>query len=344
MNKKVLVFIVASIFVVTGVAVYFIVQKDDSAKVNNILSEKNIEKSQVTNKKCGDGVCDLAEKNNQNLCPRDCTLVNDQKVIRDLKYSSVDSEAVKLDLYFPAETCTGKHPLIIKIHGGAFKEGDKYPVVTKFLTDACYVVASLNYRMSGEAVFSAGNQDVKSAVRWLRDNADKYNLDSENFGAMGGSAGGYYVSFLGTTGDTKDFDAGDNLEYSSAVQAVVDEFGLVDFSTLTNDRIDAGLPSNSANSVESKYIGCDIALSSCTNAVKASPVNYISKGDPPFLILHGTKDKTIPIKQSQDFHDKLQVANVPVTFITLPNAGHGGDEFNRYESQIVDFFDKYLKN
>lgn len=342
MNKKLLILAILSSIIV-GIGSYLVLRKNDSAKINKVSSERNIEKSQVANKKCGDGVCDLAEKNNPNLCPRDCASVSDQKVIHDLKYSSVDSEAVKLDLYFPAETCTGKHPLIIKIHGGAFKGGDKYPTVTKFLTDACYVVASLNYRMSGEAVFPAGNQDVKSAVRWLRANADKYDLDSENFGAMGGSAGGYFASFLGTTGDTKDFDIGDNLEYSSSVQAIVDEFGLVNFSTLTEDRIGAGFPVDSTNSVESKYIGCDINSSICANAVVASPASYISKEDSPFLILHGAKDKTIPIKQSQDFHVKLQTANISSTFITLPNAGHGDPEFNKYEPKIVEFFDKYLK-
>lgn len=352
MNKKVLIAIIVALVFIFGVGVYFVLQKvyiieRKSIPDKTISTGQDIEKPLVANKtakgRCGDGVCNSVEENNPNLCPKDCAPENNQEVISDLKYSSVDSEAVKLDLYFPVKTCTGKYPLVIKIHGGAFKEGDKYPAITKFLTDACYAVASLNYRLSGEATFPAGNQDVKSAVRWLRANADKYNLDSENFGVMGGSAGGYYASFLGTTGDTKDFDIGDNLQYSSAVQAVVDEFGPVDVAALAKDRADAGLPSDSVNSVETKYIGCDIGSSNCKNAIESSPINYISKNDPPFLILHGAKDKTIPIKQSQDFYEKLKAMAVTVTFVELPNAGHGGEEFDAYKPQIVEFFDKYLK-
>lgn len=315
--------------------------------------------------KCGDGVCGSIEKNNSNLCPQDCEVdnknqslnqqqSNDQTVdqqtdqqaakdstfIKDLKYSNVNSNAVKLDLYLPGKDCSGKYPVIISIHGGAFRGGDKIPVRTDYLTNECYAVASVNYRLSGEALFPAGNQDIKSAVRWLRANASKYNLDAEHFGAIGGSAGGYFSSFLGVTGDTKDFDAGDNLGYSSAVQAVVDEFGPVDFSTLAQDRIDDKL---AADSAESNYVGCDISSAACENATKASPVNYVSKGDAPFFILHGEKDKTIPIDQSRDFYQKLQNAGVSASFITIPNAGHGGPEFNNYESQIVEFFDEYLK-
>lgn len=330
MNKKILTsLITALIFIIAGIAIFFVLQKpippDDQGRG-----------------RCGDGVCGEKEKANPRLCPEDCE-ENNSKGIFDLKYSSIDSDAVKLDLYFPEKNCNGKLPLIIRIHGGAFKAGDKYPVETSFLTDNCYAVASLNYRLSGEAIFPAGNQDVKSAVRWLRANAEKYNLDPENFGAMGSSAGGYYSSFLGTTGDIKDiknFNVGDNLEYSSAVQAVVNQYGIADFSNLAQDRIDSGLAPNRA---ESNYLGCDMSSDDCTNAIKASPINYVSEEDPPFLILHGEEDVTIPIKQSQDFYEKLQDVGVASEFISIPDVGHGGREFNNYKSQILSFFEQYLK-
>ena len=325
MNKKYLIILSIIVFVILATGIFYIL--------------KPSEPNSLQIGKCGDGVCDEVELKNLNLCPEDC-LANNSTSIFDLKYSSIDSDAVKLDLYFPEKTCTGKLPLVIMIHGGAFKQGDKKPMATSFLTDNCYAVASLNYRLSGEAIFPAGNQDVKAAVRWLRANAEKYNLDSDNFGAMGGSAGGYYSSFLGTTGDIKDFDIGDNLEYSSVVQAVVDQFGPVDFSTLAQDRIDAKSPTNPA---ETDFLGCDVNSADCTNIITASPINYVSEQDPPFFILHGAKDNTIPIKQSQDFYKKLQEMKVPVTFITLPNAGHGGAEFRDYLPQIIKFFDKYLK-
>lgn len=325
-NKILISVIIVLIFVVAGIGIFFILQKP-TLPVDQVKG------------RCGDGICGEKEKANPRLCPEDCE-ENNSTGIFDLKYSSIDSDAVKLDLYFPEKTCNGKLPLVIMIHGGAFKSGDKYPAMTSFLTDNCYAVASVNYRLSGEAIFPAGNQDVKSAVRWLRANAEKYNLDSEHFGAMGGSAGGYYSSFLGTTGGIRGFDVGDNLEYSSAVQAVIDQFGPVDFSTLAQDREDAG---SSGSRVESVYLGCNISSTNCTNAVKASPINYVSKEDPPFFILHGEEDTQIPIKQSQDFYEKLQDVGVTSEFTNLPNAGHGDREFNNYRPQMLSFFDKYLK-
>lgn len=327
MNKKILILVITVLFfIVAGIIIFFVFQK--SIPLNDQVRDR-----------CGDGICGPVEKNNPKLCPEDCS-ENSSRDIFDLKYSSVNSEAVKLDLYFPEKTCTGKLPLVIVIHGGAFKAGDKYPVSTSFLTDNCYAVASVNYRLSDEAVFPAANIDVKSAVRWLRANAEKYNLDPEHFGAMGQSAGGYFSSFLGTTGDIKDFDIGDNLEYSSAVQAVINKYGIANFSTLAQDRVSAGVPSSL---VESNYLGCDISSEGCINAIKASPVSYVSKEDPPFFILHGEKDALIPIKQSQDFYKKLEDMGVVAFFISLPDAGHGDRKFNNYRPQILVFFNRHLK-
>jgi acetyl esterase/lipase len=331
LNKKIIISAMIVLVFIIIISIFVFV-------IFSIFQEPKINTRKPINK-CGDGVCDIKEKNDPNICPEDCQK-SDSKNIFDLKYSSVNSEATKLDLYFPEKNCVGKLPLIIVIHGGAFKSGDKYPVDVSFLTDSCYAVASLNYRLSNEAIFPAGNIDVKSAVRWLRANADKYNLDSDNFGSMGRSAGGYYSSFLGTTRDIEDFEVGDNLEYSSEIQAVVSQYGIADFSTLTQDRKDAGAPKSI---VESKYLGCDISLKDCKNATKASPINYISQKDPPFLILHGEKDSQIPIKQSENFEKALKKKNVSVKFITVPNAGHGGREFINYKSQILSFFNKHLK-
>jgi len=299
--------------------------------------------TQKPEKLCGDGICDEKEKADQNLCPTDCKSINktvsQSGVLKDLPYASVSS-AQKLDLYLP-KNVSGKIPVIIQIHGGGFEAGDKSPALysNEFLQNG-YAVAAINYRLSKEVKYPAANQDVKSAVRWLRANADKYNLDSNKFGAIGGSAGGYFVSFLGTTGDTKDFDVGDNLNYSSSVQAVIDQFGPVNFSTIGKDRAEIG----SSEDVENGYLGCLTTSSDCAKlAAKASPVNYISKNDAAFFIIHGEKDDQIPIKQSNEFYSLLKNAGVPVEITRLPNAGHGGAEFNDYVDEYITFFDKYLK-
>jgi len=291
---------------------------------------------------CGDGICQVLESSGKIPCPKDCGTSQETSglsTIKDISYGS-DSSSQKLDLYLP-KNVSGKIPVIIEIHGGAFKAGDKYPSSHAIaFTKRGYAVAAINYRLSGEAVFPAAAYDIKSAVRWLRANADKYNLDAENFGAIGGSAGGHFSAFLGTTGDTQDFDVGDNLQYSSAVKAVIDQFGPVNFQTLAQDRIDAGL---NASYVESAYAGCDISSSSCENAIKASPVRYISGDDAAFFILHGENDNLIPSKQSKDFYDMLQSAGVESRFILVPGAGHGGPQFSDYSDDYLNFFDKYLK-
>lgn len=282
--------------------------------------------------KCGDGVCDPIEKAHPDACPDDCHNYG-HTLIQNLSYGS-ESSSQKLDLYLPKNS-TGKIPLIIEIHGGGFVSGDKYPSPhAYFLVPNGYAVAALNYRLAKEAIFPAGVEDVKSAVRWLRANADKYNFDINNFGVIGGSAGGYYSSILGVTGGVRDFDVGTNLGYSSSVRAAVDEYGISNFSSLASE----------TNNSRAGWLGCsDVFSASCVNAAKASPVTYIDSNDSPFLILHGENDDQIPIEQSKEFYAALQKAGVPSDLILVPNAGHGGPEFYNYNTQIVDFFNKYLK-
>ncbi|MEI7482770.1 MAG: alpha/beta hydrolase [Elusimicrobiota bacterium] len=293
---------------------------------------------------CGDKVCDSMEKANINLCPADCGFSTKPaiqfSVLKDLIYAS-DSSAQKLDLYLPRNT-SGETSLIIEIHGGGFEAGDKNPsMYAEAFVQNGYAVAAINYRLSKEAKFPAANQDVKSAVRWLRANADKYHINGDKIGVIGGSAGGYFASFLGTTGDIRDFDVGNNLNYSSAVQAVVDQFGPVNFFTIGRNRAEIG----SSEDVENSYLGCLATHPDCVKAmIKASPTNYVSKNDAPFFIIHGEKDDQIPIKQSDEFYSLLKNAGVPVKITRLPNAGHGGLEFNNYFNDYLAFFDSFLKD
>ncbi|MEK6886047.1 MAG: alpha/beta hydrolase [Nanoarchaeota archaeon] len=322
---------------IAGAVGYYLLNKND------VVLQNQTDGGPVNEKPyCGDGICQTLESSGRIPCSKDCGTSGDspdKNFIKDIAYGS-DSSAQKLDLYLP-KGVSGKIPVIIEIHGGGFSAGDKYPSTrAEFFNTKGYAVAAINYRLSGEAIFPAAAYDVKSAVRWLRANADKYNLDAANFGAIGGSAGGYFSAFLGTTGDIKDFDVGDNLEYSSVVQAVVDQFGPVNFSSLAQDRVDKGYdPSR----VETTYLGCNITLSSCENRFTASPINYVSSNDASFSIIHGAIDDQIPIKQSQDFYNALQSAGVDSQFTTVPNAGHGGPQYNSYNNEYLDFFDKYLK-
>jgi acetyl esterase/lipase len=153
------------------------------------------------------------------------------KADRDIAYGK--HERQKLDVFVPKGD--GPFPLVIWVHGGAWEGGSKEGGPTAGLLPLGYAVASVNYRLSKHAVFPAQIHDVKSAVRFLRANAKKYNLDPERFGAAGASAGGHLVALLGTSGDVKDLDGdGDNKEVSSRVKCVLDYFGPTDLAWLGN--------------------------------------------------------------------------------------------------------------
>jgi acetyl esterase/lipase len=189
------------------------------------------------------------------------------------------------------------------------------------------------------ATFPAQIEDVKAAVRFLRANAKKYNLDPERFGAWGGSAGGHLVALLGTSADARDLEGdGPNKDVSSRVQAVCDFFGPTDLVKVAGN-------STNANGPISKLLG-GLASEKKELAEKANPIAYISKKSPPFLIVHGDKDTTVPVNQGELLHEALQKAGVESTLIVLPGAGHGGPAFSAEDTvkKIDAFFDKHLKS
>ena len=272
----------------------------------------------------------------------------------DVAYATL-SQAQKLDLYLP-DRSSERNPLVVYIHGGAFKEGDKRGHARLFrkVLAAGYAVASLNYRMSGEARFPALVQDVKAAVRFLRANADRYRIDPERFAAWGPSAGGYLVAMLGVTGDVTDFDAPalGNAGVSSRVQAVVDWFGPTDFGVM--DAQAAANPAcgadaqyhDAADSPESLLLGAPVQ--DVPELVRAAnPITYISASAPPFLIQHGTVDCVVPTQQSVILFEALVpvLGEGRVTLTLLENAGHGGQAFESKANmeRMFAFLDRHLK-
>jgi acetyl esterase/lipase len=254
---------------------------------------------------------------------------------RDLAYVEKGHQRQKLDLFLPkAKKPT---PLVIWIHGGAWLQGSKERSPALYLTEAGFAVASINYRLSQHEIFPAQIEDCKAAVRWLRANAEKYNLDADHFGAWGSSAGGHLVALLGTSGGEKDLEGkGGNEKHSSTVQCVVDFFGPTDFEKM-------GGSHDKADSPESKLLGGGVQ-SKKEIAKQANPITYVDKDDPPFLILHGERDTTVPFNQSELLSEALKKAKVDVEFVPVPRAGHGGPEFNNKDKQkqVKEFFEKYL--
>ena len=259
---------------------------------------------------------------------------------RGMPYVIRGHERQKLDLYIPSSK--EKLPLIIWIHGGAWMEGSKDSgVPLEYLSDG-YAVASINYRLSRHAIFPAQIEDCKAAVRRLRALADKLNLDPDRFGVWGPSAGGHLAAMLGTTGDVNEFDVGMDLEFSSRVQAVVDYFGPTDFLQMDDHRLPDGQVHNDPNSPESLLVGGDIRENK-DKVAKANPITYVTKDDPPFLIVHGDKDPFVPHHQSELLEAALKKTGVPVTFYTVKGAGHGGFRDPNVPELTKKFFDDHLK-
>lgn len=196
----------------------------------------------------------------------------------DLSYVNDGNNAHKLDLYVP-NGAASPVPLIVFIHGGGWQSGDKqlgpnsYPL--RYARSG-YAVASINYRLSDEAIFPAQIYDTKAAIRWLRANAAQYNLDATRIGAWGPSAGGHLASLLGTSNDVTDLEGtlGGNTQHSSRVQAVVDWYGPIDFLRQTALLTQNGCPNpnhDSSDSPESRLMGC--AIQTCPDAVRrANPM------------------------------------------------------------------------
>lgn len=262
------------------------------------------------------------------------------QVDRDVAYVTNGHPRQKLDLYIP--DVDGPLPLVIWVHGGAFRMGDKAESAPTELLDTGYAVASVNYRLSQHAIFPAQIEDVKAAVRWLRANAAGYGLDPDRFGAWGPSAGGHLVAMLGTTGHLDTFDVGENLDYSSRVQAVVDYFGPTDFLQMDAHRPPKGMAHDAPDSPESELIGGAIQEHP-ERVARANPISYVAADAPPFLIVHGDKDPLVPYHQSVLLHAALANAGVPVTFYTVEGGGHGQFNDPKVAELTMAFLEHHLR-
>ena len=270
----------------------------------------------------------------------------------DLAYAS-GSATQKLDVYLPDEG-DGPFPVIFHIHGGAFAVGDKADIqVEPWLAglQQGFAIASVNYRMSGEALFPAAVLDLKAAVRWLRANASTYKLDASRLAACGGSAGGHLSLMLGLTDnrpELEDLSMG-HAEMSSQVQAVVDWFGPTDFLQMDAQLAAAGLgpcDHNEPDSPESKYLGTVITQIPDLVA-QSNPLTYIHDGLPPMLVQHGDRDHLVPCGQSEILCQAIweRVSDAQVTFEILAGADHADPLFNTPENmaRVFRFLSTHLK-
>ncbi len=272
----------------------------------------------------------------------------------DVAYATA-SQAQKLDIYLPQEG-NGPFPVIVSIHGGAFKGGDKVDGQVTPMLDGLkrgYAVVSINYRLSGEAIFPAQIYDVKAAIRWIRANAKQYKFNPDQIAAWGGSAGGNLAALVGTSGNVKELEdlSMGNPSQSSRVQVVIDWFGPTDFLKMDEQLKASGVknpqPHSIPDSPESELIGKNLT-DAPELAQKANPETYITPDDPPFLIQHGRIDHLVPYQQSENLASKLVsvIGKDKVTFEILENDDHGGPGFTTEQNinKAFTFLDHYLKH
>ena len=249
-----------------------------------------------------------------------------------------------LDVYVPP---TGKsnYPVVVWIHGGAWMSNDKYAdmgymknTLNEFIEKG-YAVASIDYRWSTMAIFPAQIQDCNLALEFLYQNADKYKLDKNRIALIGFSAGGHLANLVGLSNDNsvKDFYADGKQPYFK-IKVVLDFYGPSDFLTLKeNDSKDPNSPIN-------LLLGGTIADNKA-KAKKASPITYIDKNDPPFLIVQGEKDESVNPDQAISLSEKLKAAGVKNDLIIVPNAPHYGVMFDaeNIRQRIFEYLGEYLK-
>ena len=278
----------------------------------------------------------------QRLIARRTFDLSDANVVDNLVFRKVGDRELLADLYLPKKS-TGNEPLILCIHGGGWSRGNKKQCPAVAMVKDGYAVASIQYRLTGEAAFPAQIEDCKAAVRWLRAVAPKYGFDPDRIGVWGHSSGAHLAALLGTSGGVAALEGkGENANFSSRVQAVCEISGPADLVQMYRDvSASSGEMAPEAKAAIEALIGGPFD-SKKEVAVAASPITYISKDDPPFLIIHGDQDETVPVSQSRLFAAALKKAGVPVTLDIAAGRGHGTGG-PRFEPEIKAFFDKYLR-
>lgn len=263
--------------------------------------------------------------------------------LANIPYAESTNPRQFLDLYLPDGP--GPYPLLIWIHGGGWREGSKEgagPLARRLLARGI-AVASINYRLSTQAKFPAQIQDIRTAIRFLRDNASQYRLDPDRFGAAGSSAGGHLALLAGASGHTVHWDTAGQLRTgtSAALQAVVSLYGPSDFLEMNPAQppacpiVDRNLPT----AAESQLLGCRI-YECPERAREASPLTYLTPAAPPFLLLHGAHDCLVPSHQSRLVSESLARLGTPHIYRELPGASHGGPGFNL--APVTDLMDDFL--
>lgn len=259
-------------------------------------------------------------------------------VHRDLEFAKVGERSLTLDLYLPSQP-TEKYPLIVWVHGGAWRSGSKRDMPLEALLVRGYAIASVDYRLTPVARFPAQVHDIKAAIRFLRANGSDYKLDTDRIAIAGASAGGHLAALVGVTNGVEPLEGtvGEHLDQSSAVMAIIDLYGPANLLTI--------LPQSTPHGLGVRIPALQLLLGAQPEdapelARLASPVFHVDHDDPPLLLIHGVQDPQVPISQSLEFHGRYQQVGRPTHLHLVYDGLHGGPQFT--DDHKLDLMDKFL--
>ncbi len=258
---------------------------------------------------------------------------------QNVEYTNPDDQHLQMNIARP-KTGAGPFPAVLCIHGGGFRAGSRegYNALCLTLAQQGYVAATASYRLAPRFQFPAAVHDVKAAVRWLRANAKKYNIDPNRIGVTGGSAGGHLAQFLGVTAGVPEFEGnGGNPGQSSAVTCVVNVYGPSDFTKSYGKSVDA-------HEVLPLWFGGNLEQERHKHII-GSPLSWVTPQAAPTLLIHGTEDKYVAYEQALWMRDRLKLCGVEVELLTIEGAGHGfkGADAEKSDQAMFAYFEKRLK-
>lgn len=261
--------------------------------------------------------------------------------VRDLVYGQGDGQDLTLNLARPTRA-KGKLPAVLVFHGGGWTKGKKerHDALVRFLAKEGFVAATVQYRLAPRNPWPAQVEDAKCAVRWLRAQAETYQVDPHRIAALGFSAGAHLSMLLGTM-DPDDglHGEGGHAGHSSKVNAVVSFFGPTDLGCITEGaRAEALTPARLRREVSGRILGALLGSDFCKDPSRASPLSYITQGDAPMLLVQGTQDRLVPYEQAKRMLDGMHEAGVPGEVVFWLGLGHGWDD-----PQLTDSMDHALR-
>ena len=259
----------------------------------------------------------------------------------DIEYAKVGDVSLKLDLHRPQAE---NPPLIVYVHGGGWRAGSKKDTPIVDLYDKGFAIASVDYRLSTQAVFPAQVHDIKAAIRFLRAKAGLYHINAMKIAIIGSSAGGHLAALVGVSNGNQELEGkvGEHLDQSSDVQVIVSYYGASNLETILSQSTPQGL---NFRIPALKLLLGDTPDKKPELAKLASPVAHLDKNDPPLLLIHGDADPQMPPQQSEELAKAYAALGLPVTLIMLPGSKHGGAEFYDKERTaiVAKFLDKVLR-